>query len=273
VRPARAPVLAPVAVAAFAAAVVGWRVRAERYLVPDEGLGYALGPAGLAMMVLLLLYSLRKRWRLLGSSGPIQAWFHVHMALGILGPLAILFHCNFQLGSLNANVALLCMVVVSTSGLVGRFIYTRIHYEYLGRVATLTELRDEASHDGRLLHALTERVPELGRVLSEFRESALVPRRSLPSRALAFLTLGGRARRARRRAMRAWRASPASRDGSAPSRRQVRGAIRDQVRAIRRVGEYAGYERAFALWHALHLPFCIVLFLAAAVHVVAVHMY
>jgi hypothetical protein len=33
------------------------------------------------------------------------------------------------------------------------------------------------------------------------------------------------------------------------------------------------YERAFALWHAFHLPFCVVLFGAAAVHVVAVQMY
>jgi hypothetical protein len=42
---------------------------------------------------------------------------------------------------------------------------------------------------------------------------------------------------------------------------------------MRRVARFSSYERAFALWHAFHLPFCIVLFGAAAVHVVAVHMY
>jgi len=43
--------------------------------------------------------------------------------------------------------------------------------------------------------------------------------------------------------------------------------------AIRRIAQYRGYERLFSLWHAFHLPFCVMLFLAAAVHVVAVHMY
>jgi hypothetical protein len=43
--------------------------------------------------------------------------------------------------------------------------------------------------------------------------------------------------------------------------------------AIRRIAEYSGYARLFSLWHAFHLPFCVTLFLAAAVHVVAVHMY
>lgn len=57
------------------------------------------------------------------------------------------------------------------------------------------------------------------------------------------------------------------------SMRALRKAVKAQVRAIKRVAEYSVYERFFALWHALHLPFCVGLFAAAAVHVVAVHMY
>jgi hypothetical protein len=53
----------------------------------------------------------------------------------------------------------------------------------------------------------------------------------------------------------------------------VNRALRRHVAAIRRMGRFATYERAFALWHAFHLPFCVVLFGAAAVHVVAVHIY
>jgi hypothetical protein len=53
----------------------------------------------------------------------------------------------------------------------------------------------------------------------------------------------------------------------------VNRALRQHVAAICRMGRFATYERAFALWHAFHLPFCVVLFGAAAVHVVAVHMY
>ena len=43
--------------------------------------------------------------------------------------------------------------------------------------------------------------------------------------------------------------------------------------AVRRVAEFGAYEQLFSLWHAFHLPLCVLLFGAAAVHVLAVHLY
>ncbi len=272
-RPERAPLLGPVALLCGLAVFLGWRVRDEYYLVPDEGLGYALGIAGLAMMALLLLYSLRKRWRPLARAGRVQRWFHVHMLLGLLGPTAILFHSNFQLGSLNANVALVCMLTVSLSGIVGRFIYTRIHYEYLGRMATLEELRRQAQGEEGTFADLVRSAPEAVRALGAFRESCLVPRATWIGRAFAFVSTGSRGRAAYRRALRAWKNTERTGRTSRMPAREVKKMLKRQVSAIRRVGEYGAYERAFALWHAFHLPFTVILFLAAAVHVVAVHMY
>lgn len=255
-------------VATAIAIALGWRVRNEWYLVPESGLGYWLGPVGLAMMTLLLLYSLRKRWRPLRDAGPIKTWFHIHMALGILGPTAILFHANFQLGSLNANVALACMLLVSGSGIVGRFIYTRIHYEYRGQVLSFAELRRGATGETAALLRAEEAAPEMARVLRAYEEQAMDPGGSWPRRLAAFVALGSRSRAARRHALRAYRASVSG----LPDRELVRD-VRRHVTAVRRVATYAVYERAFALWHAFHLPFCFILFTAAAVHVVAVHMY
>ena len=55
--------------------------------------------------------------------------------------------------------------------------------------------------------------------------------------------------------------------------REAAEAVRSYVAGIRKVAEFGTYERLFSLWHAFHLPFCVMLFLAAAVHVIAVHMY
>ena len=41
----------------------------------------------------------------------------------------------------------------------------------------------------------------------------------------------------------------------------------------RRAAEFSAYERVFSLWHAVHLPLCVMLFVAAAIHVLAVHLY
>jgi hypothetical protein len=49
--------------------------------------------------------------------------------------------------------------------------------------------------------------------------------------------------------------------------------VRAYVGTVRQVARFGMYERIFALWHAIHLPLCVLLFTAAAVHVVAVNMY
>jgi hypothetical protein len=194
------------------------------------------------------------------------------MALGLLGPTAILFHSNFSLGSLNANVALFCMLTVSLSGIVGRFIYTRIHLEYRGRVASFAELRNEASSEGGVLAEALGRSHEASAILEAHRSWAFAERGPI-GRFVMMWTIGVRGRRTRRRVMRALRRDTERSAMPKGSFRSLRKAIRMQVRAIKRVAEYAVYERFFALWHALHLPFCVGLFAAAAVHVVAVHMY
>jgi hypothetical protein len=50
-------------------------------------------------------------------------------------------------------------------------------------------------------------------------------------------------------------------------------AVDDYLADVVRVVRFAAYERLFALWHVLHVPLCILLFGAAAIHVLAVHMY
>ena len=47
----------------FTALAIGWFNRDQEYLIPDEGAGYWLGIVGGALMLLLLLYPLRKRMR------------------------------------------------------------------------------------------------------------------------------------------------------------------------------------------------------------------
>ena len=67
----------------------GWTTQTERYINPYRGLGYALGIIGGSLMLVLLAYSLRKRWAWLEFLGSTPSWFRFHMVLGIAGPLAI----------------------------------------------------------------------------------------------------------------------------------------------------------------------------------------
>jgi hypothetical protein len=260
--------LSTVAVLSSAALVWGWNVRAELYLTPESGFGYALGIVGTSLMVLLLLYSLRKRLQPMRSWGPIRHWFGTHMLLGVAGPVAILFHANFKLGSLNSTVALACMLLVAASGLIGRFIYPKIHHGLFGHRASLRELEQDAERNRGAIGAALAGSPRLADDLRDFEAFALAENLGVVGRTWRLLALPPRGWWLRRRGLRGLETAVT------PAKfREATEAVRSYVAGVRRVAEFGTYERLFSLWHAFHLPFCVMLFLAAAVHVIAVHMY
>ena len=128
----------------------GWQGRSQGYLTPEQGPGYALGIIGGLLMLLLLLYPLRKHMRWTRLLGPVRHWFRAHMLMGVIGPVCILYHCNFRLGSMNGNIALFSMLLVALSGLTGRYFYTRIHYGLYGQKADLALLGSDAPTAARL---------------------------------------------------------------------------------------------------------------------------
>ena len=104
--------------------------------------------------------------------GPAKYWFAGHMTLGILGPLFILVHSNFQVGSINAGIALASMSLVAGSGIIGRFIYTRIHHGLYGRRASLNELRELAGLNSKEVESKLAFAPKVENALTAFRGRA-----------------------------------------------------------------------------------------------------
>jgi uncharacterized membrane protein YhdT len=261
--------------------VLGWLIRDYDFINPEEGTGYWLGITGGSMMLLLLLYPLRKRIRLLHSLGPTKHWFRMHMILGLLGPLAILYHCNFQIGSFNSQVALYCMLLVAGSGIIGRHFYARIHRGLYGRKTSLKELQAELAESVEKSHGLSTLMPGLVTELDELASDlqgcqvtqSLGVGRSLRwtfSHTFMRLHLLLVARRE-------LRAAAAQSEAIARDYKRIRKTagryIRDFTNLTGRVAQFSFYERLFALWHILHLPIFFMMILSALVHVLAVHMY
>ena len=268
-------------VAVAALLVFGLTFPIGRYLTPNRGLGYALGITGGSMMLLLFLYSARKRVRWLSFLGPTAGWFRFHMALGIVGPLCILYHADFSLGATNSNVALFSMLTVAGSGLVGRYIYARIHRGLYGQRLTLTELREQ-SQGLRALSGSVSFLPQLVGRLETTEQRLLAAGSRLPILAMLkppliavmALVARWRAHRYIRGQLRlAARASPIV---AAERKRLTQAACAyadRRIAATRRLAGFQAYERLFSLWHALHLPLIFVLIAAGIVHVIAVNLY
>jgi hypothetical protein len=69
--------------------------------------------------------------------------------LGVGGPLLVLLHCGFRAGSLNAAAALYSMVIVASSGVIGRFLYVRVNRGLVVEHRSLQQLRLALGLDGR----------------------------------------------------------------------------------------------------------------------------
>ena len=252
----------------------------ERYLTPKRGIGYALGIVGGSLMLVLLLYSARKRIKWLEFLGPTPSWFRFHMVLGIVGPLCILYHSNFSLGATNSNVALWCMLTVSGSGLIGRYIYSRIHSNLYGSRLSLGELRKGAATlrtpgHFAFLPELPERLDQAElRLLSSGPTLPLFGAIRLGVTAVLSMRERTRLRRyARVRLRDDARRSPAVAAQAPRLRRAVFAYVDQRLAATRKVAGFEAYERLFSLWHALHLPLIFMMLIAGVVHVVAVHVY
>jgi hypothetical protein len=263
--------------ATIAAVMAAWVVRFDAPYKPGAGFGYALGLIGGSMMLIMLLYPIRKRIRFMHEWGLVKYWFKIHMIFGIVGPLLVVFHSTLRVGSFNAGVALSCMLLVAASGIVGRFIYRRIHHGLYGSRATLQELQQTMIKDLEALDPLLRRMPLVKREVVAF--AALVSHKpeSRWRGAGHFLSLGWKRSLAGRRVRRAITGYVASGAAAGAASHagltELLGTINVTLQAVQRTAQFSTYDRLFSLWHVIHVPFMCMMAITAVVHVVAVHIY
>jgi hypothetical protein len=260
---------------------IGWLLRDRNLITPDDGLGYWLGILGGSMMLVLLLYPLRKRIRMLRFLGRTAHWFQAHMVLGVLGPVLVLFHSNFKIDSFNSKVALYCMLLVAGSGVVGRHIYAHIHSGLYGGKTSLNELRKELAASLEKSNGIASLLPifsaRLVALNTEMQGDAITG--SLGARSSLLWTFRQYPmhfslwRTARAELKQRAAASPAIAKNFGKLQRASSRYIRRYVRLVGRVAQFTLYERLFSLWHVLHLPIFFMMVISALFHVLAVHMY
>ena len=258
-----------------------WLSARGGFYTPGDDFGYYLGLVGSLLMLVLLLYPLRKHVSFLQNLGEIRNWFRLHMILGILGPTLILFHSTFSIGSLNAGVALGCMLLVAGSGVVGRFMYKRIHHGLYGRRATLQEMHAQLGTQEGEVRSKFHFAPRVETRLKAFGDLAHARPDGFLRGSWQFLTISLRARQVHaqcRRELRKVLGGYAVQRGWDRAKQQRRLAassekIRAYLEAARHTAQFSSYERLFSLWHILHVPFVFMLVISGVVHVIAVHMY
>lgn len=264
----------------FIMIVAGWKNKEFSNITPETGLGYWLGIIGGSLMLILLLYPLRKKVKFLNMFGKIKHWFKLHMLFGVLGPVAILFHANFSLGSTNSNVAFFSMVIVASSGLIGRYLYAKIHHGLYGRKADLKELRtslkESRDHLGShitLTKNIVKKIKSSERLLLKNRNIILATI-FWPT---VFFRTAWTKRSLRKLIKKSFKKASSERGWD---RKMVRSLsqeanndIQPYIDGLYNMYGFRIFESLFSLWHFLHLPLFIMLVFTGILHVIVVHSY
>ncbi len=219
--------------------------------------GHLLGVIGSFFMVLLLVYSLRRRLRFMKGWGNLKDWLEAHIFLGLSGPILVLFHTGFKFSGI-VGISFWSMVLVVISGIVGRYIYQSIPRSLSGMELSRIEL--EAEEIG-LTFELRKRLPRghpFWAVLAEIeRKSGHVSRYSP-----AYLF--GDSLRMRHKLNRALK--KIKKLGSKPRRNLLKLILKRQ-RLIKRRQFLDMTLKVLHYWHILHIPFVILMFLILLIHI------
>ncbi|MBK7257700.1 MAG: hypothetical protein IPI01_07840 [Ignavibacteriae bacterium] len=227
-----------------------------------ESHGYGI-VGSLMIMSGVGMYASRKRLSFLRNAGPIRTYLSVHIFLCLLGPSLIIYHTTFKFGGLVA-VSVWSMLAVVASGVIGRYLYIQIPKTMQGQEMTEGEMTRESE---ALRQTLLE-TSGLSQADLDRMEATVHSRESKRHTGMLGVLLDGLTFDLhRRRQLRIFRQElERSRISGQLLARLSHLALRRSV-LRRRVEMLEQSRRIFHLWHVIHLPFTIVMFVILFLHV------
>lgn len=236
---------------------LGW-ISKTFLLTPDPGrpLSLYLGWLGLGIMILMNLYSLRKRISGLRAFGRLSDWLDFHVMCGLLGPTFIFFHSNFKVRGLVA-ISFWSMVISFTSGIIGRYFYLQLSEEKTDLETTAEKIKLRL--EKKLANSSTPvTAEERERVMNMALAFAGVP--SLvhelnPFQAIYYSVIGD---------FRLFFQTP-FKPRNWPEQTQI--ILKSYALAKRRALFLDAFQRLMGYWHTFHFPFAVFMYVAAIIHV------
>jgi hypothetical protein len=230
---------------------------------PGGSWGHGMGIAGGAMLLLLFLYSARKRGRF--TWGTLPHWLNVHIMFGILGPMLVTLHSAFKFKGI-VSVSYYSMMAVMASGIFGRYLYLQIPRALTGGELGLGEIQKRKKEmDDRLEgeFGLTEdEVRELERILGLERGRKMGFLKAMLSFPVTAVW-----RRIRIPALRR-KVRILTGDTRPGQEQRIAGIIIDRATLAHKEQFLQTTQRVFYYWHVIHKPFAIVMILIMFVHII-----
>ena len=235
-------------------------------LKSSQSLGLWMGIIGLALFLFMWAYPFRKKLKALAWTGPVGEWMRVHVVAGLAIPLVVAVHAGWRFEGF-IGIGYMSMLIVTLSGIVGRYLYIHIPRSQNGLEMSLEEVGNERrSLIARIATATGLEPEEVEKRMAVDMQpyKGLDPLRSIVRmvrddftrwRTLQLLERDLRRRRPDRHALRGHEL----RETMRLARREM--ALAQQVRMLNVTQVVFGY------WHVAHRPFAITALVAILIHV------
>ena len=211
---------------------------------PGGFYSHGLGVLGTVMMLVLFLYSARKRFKFLQRIGNLSYFLDFHIFLGIFGPLFVILHSTFKLNGI-VSVSFWSMVAVALSGVWGRFLYLQIPRNKQGLELTRSEIE---SKQNEFLDRLSsdfnldiESVNELKNLIAKSTQ-----KKDLEKNIVQF-----------------------SRENRLPRKEflELHNLTKKYIKLKRQADLMDVFQKYFHYWHVFHKPFAYLMIIIMVLHV------
>ena len=221
---------------------------------PGRPLSMFLGYAGLGTMILMNLYSMRKRFGMLAKVLPnIPRMLDFHIFCGLMGPTMIIFHSNFKVRGLVA-ISFWSMLVSAGSGIIGRYFYVQIAKGQKETGGEIESLKNSITKYFEQKMPQFDFAPLFDRYVAY---AGLTPNPSSSGLIPAFFnSIVGDIKLSFAKPL-------------APIPERVHAGLVKYAALKRQEGFISHFKKMMGYWHTFHLPFAFFMYIAAFLHVIA----
>jgi hypothetical protein len=216
--------------------------------------GHSLGVLGFILMLMTeTLYSLRKRSIRGARWGKMSSWLEFHIFTGLVGPYMVLLHPGWKFQGLAGVLSLLTILMV-ISGFVGRYIYTAVPRATSGAEIDIKELKNIALQlESQLARLKNEEItrPMLNVEIGTGNSLGVLSRFWFDLRALLnnISIRTSQSGQSRQKAL------------------ELAQVMRKYDQVLRQMRNLAAARRLLALWHTVHIPLGLTLFVVGFIHI------
>lgn len=236
---------------------------------PSKGIWHPIGWIGSGMMVVMMLYSARKRFGVFRSLGLLRHWLSAHMFLGIMGPVLVTFHTTFQFKGIIAT-SFWSMIFTMVFGILGRYIYVQIPRSLAGAELRVQDIE-------RMVQTIDSRLGEFSKGVNVSELSRVIDVRGknpedtgviktvlfmLRDDILISYRLHQLNNVLRRNYHVPWTV-----------RKKIDFLLKNKAALTRRKNYLATTHKILHYWHIFHVPLAIVMFLIMVLHVCVYYLF